>query len=175
MCHAMALRSGVGAHGLWSVSRGLARGLRDRGEYKSMTDLADTPRRGDLDGRGNLSLQALEEYVVWFLDVCLHQVDFMASLFEFDALRERLGTFVVRDLRLRPEARQLVDAVYQRGEVARGDASTLTGLKERTARDCVRQLTEAGLLRSVSPKSALLLRFSAASADVLFPRLFLEV
>ncbi len=32
MSHAMALAAGIGAHGLWSVSRGLARGLESRGE-----------------------------------------------------------------------------------------------------------------------------------------------
>jgi len=44
-----------------SVSRGLSRGLESRTEYKRMMDLADTPRQGDLDGRGNLSLRALNE------------------------------------------------------------------------------------------------------------------
>lgn len=46
---------GRGLQGLWSFSRGLARGLTDRGEYKRMMDMADSPRRGDQDGRGNLS------------------------------------------------------------------------------------------------------------------------
>jgi Fic family protein len=41
---------------------------------------ADSPRRGDLDGHGNLSLQALVEFVEWFLRVCLDQVEFMAGL-----------------------------------------------------------------------------------------------
>ena len=31
--------------------------------------MADAPRRGDLDGRGNLSLQALEAFTLWFLDL----------------------------------------------------------------------------------------------------------
>jgi hypothetical protein len=43
--------AGIGAHGLWSVSRGLARGLADgpegRMEYKRMMDFADTPRQDD--------------------------------------------------------------------------------------------------------------------------------
>jgi Fic family protein len=33
MSHAMAHTAGIGAHGLWSVSRGLARGLESRTEY----------------------------------------------------------------------------------------------------------------------------------------------
>ena len=59
MSHAMALKAGIGAHGLWSVSRGLARGLDSGREYKTWMDRADTPRQGDLDGRGNLSRRAL--------------------------------------------------------------------------------------------------------------------
>lgn len=43
MSHAMALNAGIGGNGLWSISRGLARGLEDRGEYKQMMDHADTP------------------------------------------------------------------------------------------------------------------------------------
>src|SRR5581483_9115744 len=71
MSHAMAQLAGIGAHGLWSISRGLARGLTAPSEYKRMMDLADMPRQGDLDGRGNLSLKALNEFVLWFLKVCL--------------------------------------------------------------------------------------------------------
>ena len=67
MTHAAAHRTGIGAHGLWSVSRGLARGLKSRGEYRSWMDRADTPRQGDLDGRGNLSERALVEFSEWFL------------------------------------------------------------------------------------------------------------
>ena len=69
MSHAIGLSAGIGAHGLWSVSRGLARGLESRGEYKRMMDeykrmmdYADTPRQGDLDGRGNLSQRALHDF-----------------------------------------------------------------------------------------------------------------
>ena len=82
MSHAMALQAGIGAHGLWSVSRGLARGLESRSDYPRMMDYADTPRQGDWDGRGNLSLKALHEFVAWFLKVGIDQVTFMEGLFE---------------------------------------------------------------------------------------------
>lgn len=62
--HAMGLHAGVGAHGLWSISRGLARGLRERAEYEQMMDLADAPRTSDTDGRGNLSAKALADFVL---------------------------------------------------------------------------------------------------------------
>src|SRR6266404_4913890 len=86
MSHAMAAVAGIGARGLWSVSRGLARGLESRTDYKRMMDYADTPRQGDLDGRGNLSQKALQEFVLWFLRVCLDQVTFMSGLCELDRL-----------------------------------------------------------------------------------------
>ena len=80
MSHAMGLQAGIGAHGLWSVSRGLARGLESRAEYKRMLDAADTPRQGDLDGRGNLSLHALTQFTQWFLKEALNK-----SILDFPA------------------------------------------------------------------------------------------
>jgi Fic family protein len=174
MSHAMALQAGVGAHGLWSISRGLARGLKTRAEYKSMMDAADAPRKGDLDGRGNLSLNALQKFVEWFLDVAIDQVEFMTDLFDFDGLRSRLEIHVLRDLRMRSECAVLVDALYQRGELSRGDAATVMGLKPRTARTVIKQLIDSRLVSSPSEKGKLRLQYTAASADALFPRLFLK-
>jgi Fic family protein len=94
MSHAMALFAGIGAHGLWSISRGLARGLDDAGEYKRMMDAADAPRRGDFDGRGNLSQEALIEFVTWFCRVAFDQLRFMQGLFDLGTLGERLQAYV---------------------------------------------------------------------------------
>ena len=41
----MGLSTGIGASGLWSVSRGLTRGLESRHDYKTKMGYADTPRR----------------------------------------------------------------------------------------------------------------------------------
>lgn len=67
----MAWKADIAAHGLWSISRGLARGLASRREYKQMMDLADTPREGDLDGRGDSSLKAFIDFIVWLLRVAI--------------------------------------------------------------------------------------------------------
>lgn len=173
MSHAMALQAGIGAHGLWSISRGLARGLDSPREYKTMMDLADTPRQGDLDGRGNLSLAALQTFVQWFLDVALDQVRFMTELFDFEGLRGRLQRYVRQGLGLREECAELVDVLYQRGELSRGDAAVVMRLKSRTASVAIRQLIDSGLVVSPSEKGRLRLHYSASSADALFPRLFL--
>ncbi len=158
-------------HGLWSVSRGLARGLESRGDYKRMMDYADTPRQGDLDGRGNLSLRALTEYTAWFLRVCLDQIEFMNRLFALDTLVDRLKVYVARH-EMKPEAFHLLEQVLQRGEVPRGEAARITGLGERTARDLLGGLVTAGVLASDTPKGPVSLRFPLTAAEILFPALF---
>lgn len=175
MSHAMAQAAGIGAHGLWSVSRGLARGLQRPSEYKSMMALADTPRQGDLDGRGNLSLKALNAFVLWFLSVCLDQVTFMESLFEINRLGQRLDRHVDRSTTLKPEARYLLQEALLRGELERGDVARITGLPDRTARRVLADTIEAGLLASDTPKGPVSLRFPIDALDVLFPKLFPEM
>jgi len=174
MSHAMGLSAGIGAHGLWSVSRGLARGLESRGEYKRMMDHADMPRQGDLDGRGNLSQRGLSDFVFWFLRVCLDQVMFMSSLFDLDTLARRLRAYVARSEVLKPETARLLEEALIRGEFERGEAPRITGLPERTARRVLNDAIATGLLASETPKGQLSLRFPAETLDALFPRLFPE-
>lgn len=173
MSHAMGLEAGIGAHGSWSVSRGLARGLESRGEYKRMMDYADTPRQGDLDGRGNLSEKALTDYIVWFLKVCLDQVTFMGGLFDLERLGERLKLYTEQE-GFKPEAYRLLNETLLRGEFPRGEAERATGLKERAARDLLASLVEDGILGSDTPKGPVSLRFPMKAVEVLFPRLFPE-
>lgn len=172
MSHAMAHQAGIGAHGLWSVSRGLARGLESRSEYKRMMDLADTPRQGDLDGRGNLSQDALEQFTLWFLQVCIDQVRFMSGMFELNALGERYRRHVARHDSFKPESAHLLLEALVRGQFERGEAPRITGLPERTARRVLNDVMAAGLLGSRTPKAAVSLRFPADVVDELFPRLY---
>ena len=170
--HAMGHLAGIGAHGLWSVSRGLARGLESRKDYKNMMDHADTPRQGDLDGRGNLSERALEDFTVWFLRVCLDQVTFMSELFDLSNLAERFQRFVARNESLKPEAAHILTEALMRGEIERGEAPRITGLPERTARRILNDLTKLGLLSSATPKGPVSLRFPSETLESLFPRLY---
>jgi len=172
MSHAMAGVAGIGANGLWSVSRGLARGLDSRGDYKRMMDHADMPRQGDLDGRGNLSLRALQEFVLWFLRVCLDQVTFMSSLFDLNNLSQRMTSYVQRNSRLKPQAAGLLQEALMRGEFERGEIERITGLSERTARRLLNDVIALGLLDSDTPKGRVSLRFPAHSLEELFPRLY---
>ena len=172
MSHAMAHTAGIGAHGLWSVSRGLARGLESRGEYKRMMDYADTPRQNDLDGRGNLSLRALKEFTQWFLKVSLDQVAFMSGLFEIDALAGRFKKYVAQSDTLKPESSRLLEEALIRGEFDRGEAPRITGLPERSARRVLNDVLAEGLLASTTEKRPVSLRFPTESLESFFPRLY---
>ncbi len=175
MSHAMAQEAHIGAHGLWSISRGLARGLHSRAEYKQMMDAADAQRYNDTDGRGNLSLRALHDFTVWFLRVCLDQVSFMSELFDLNALRGRLRRYVERSPDIKPQAAALLEEALIRGEFERGEVIRLTGLPERTARRILSDLTGKGLLASDTEKGPVSLRFPEAVLEDLFPRLYPQV
>ncbi len=95
----------------------------------------------------------------------------MSFQLELDSLQERLATYVERDLGLSESAAAIARDALIRGEISRGEAARITGLRERAARDVLGRLTECGLLASNSPKGPVSLRISAAAAETLFPRL----
>ena len=173
MSHAMVQKAGIGSYGLWSISRGLARGLEDRGEYMRMMDAADAPRKNDSDGRGNLSLRALEVFTDWFLRVCLDQITFMSDLFELNTLSKRLARYVEQHPKLAPETARLLVETLQRGEVLRGDIPAIVNLPERSARRIVADAIDDGILASATPKGPVFLRFPTQTLETIFPRLFL--
>ncbi|KEJ94693.1 Fic family protein [Pseudosulfitobacter pseudonitzschiae] len=173
MSHAMALNAGIGGNGLWSISRGLARGLEDRGEYKQMMDHADTPRRGDRDGRGNLSQAALQTFCTWFLQVALDQVTFSAKLFDLGGLEKRYRRLVADTIDDK-RAPDLMSAVLRHGTLDRGDAQIVLKTSERTARNTLKLLTSAGFLTSSGPKTPVRLAFPLDYRERLFPNLFAE-
>ncbi len=70
---------------VWSISRGLARSVDT---YKSHLANCDLPRRNDLDGRGNLSEEALVAFTECFLTTCIDHVAFMEGLMQPDILHE---------------------------------------------------------------------------------------
>ena len=173
MSHAMALTANIGGQGLWSVSRGLARGLADRGEYKRMMDLADSPRHGDRDGRGNLSEAALRTFCEWFLKVTLDQITFSARLFDLGGLEKRYRR-LVEDTIDDKRAPELISAVLRHGALERGDARIVLKTSERTARNTLSTLTAAGYLTSASPKTPVRLVFPLDYRERLFPNLFAD-
>jgi hypothetical protein len=154
-----------------NLERSGARAQKSR-RVQTDDDAADSPHTSDTDGRGNLAAKALLEFVTWFIAVGRDQVTFMAGLFDFDRLRERLREYVLLSLQAGEDAALLVDEAFRRGSVPRGEAALITKRPERTARSVLSKLVTAGVLGSETPKGDVHVRFSSDSADFLFPRLF---
>jgi len=158
--------------GVWSVSRGLARNVA---RYKELLATCDLQRRNDLDGRGNLSEEALAEFTAFFLDVCQDQISFMEGLMQPRALRARVLTWAEEERRLGSlpqRAGQLLDAALYRGEIGRGEVAALLGIPERTARRVTSQLLKNGVFVSESTRAPLRIAFPAALASRWLPGLF---
>lgn len=166
--------------GLWSVNRGLA---RRRDEYYSRLANADAPRRGDLDGRGNLTEAGLREWVEFFLDVCEDQVDFMRRALNLDEMKRRMSALVSFRTatdpkgveRMRPEALLPLHYAFTSGPMTRGEFSQMTGLGERTARSLLAYLLDTGLLVSDTKLGPVRLGLPLDALGFLFPALYPEV
>lgn len=164
--------AGIEGIGLWSPARGLARNVD---QYKALLQDADSLRRGDLDGRGNLSLSALQAFSMFYVDTCLDQVTFMTEMFDMKNLSKRIEHFfsvVSTTARLKKESYRLVVEGMRRGEFARGEASSITGLGERVARDTLKELLRLGFLTSGSAKGSIKISFPAAAIGYYFPNMF---
>ena len=184
MSDAWLRRAGVRSHGLWTASRGLARG-RDR--YKTLLAGADAPRWNDYDGKGARTLKGLTAFATFFLEVCLDQIGYMGRLLEVDALADRVkgyvdgraeGFFAAPDgstahgTRLRKELGTLLHDLVHLGAIERGELSRRLGAEPRTARRIIERGMKEGLLVSESSRAPLRLGLPSAVAGVVFPELF---
>jgi Fic family protein len=173
MSHAMLLNT-LDSGGVWSVARGLARNVD---AYKRHLAACDQPRRNDLDGRGNLSEEALAAFTDFFLRTCIDQVTFMEELMQPDRLRARILLWSEEEIRLGklpPKSGNILEAVLYRGELPRGDAAGAVGAGERHARRIVAALIERGVLAADSARAPLRLVFPATFASRWMPGLFPE-
>lgn len=163
--------------GLWSPLRGFA---RTTSQYYAVLADADSPRRGDLDGRGNLSEQALMAWTDHVLDTCLDQTVFMTSMLDFDAMKSRIEACLlfeatVHKSGVRPEAARGLHYLFLSGEeLTRGEFKSMLGLGERSATDALGALVRRGLLKSDSPQGRVRFGLPQHALRFLFPRLWPE-
>jgi Fic family protein len=171
MSHATLLEA-LDTGAVWSVARGLARNVV---AYKGHLAACDQTRRNDLDGRGQLSEEALAEFTRFFLTTCIDQVAFMEGLMQPDSLRTRILLWAEEEIRrdlLPPKSSAILEALLYRGDLPRGDAAGVIGTGDRQARRVVSALTERGVLVSEGMRAPLRLAFPAALASRWMPGLF---
>lgn len=173
MSHAV-LRDALDTGGVWSIARGLARNVD---AYKKHLAACDLTRRNDLDGRGNLSEEALAEFSGFFLEICIDQVKFMEGLVQPDQLRGRILLWAEEEVkadRLPSRSGNLLEAILYRGVLPRGDVADILQTSPRNARRAVAALSDAGVLASESTRAPLYLAFPATLASRWMPGLFPE-
>ncbi|MFY3383892.1 Fic family protein [Paracidovorax sp. MALMAid1276] len=163
--------------GLWSPLRGFARSTE---RYYALLADADSLRRGDLDGRGNLSEQALVAWANYVLEVCQDQVSFMQGMLDFHALKDRIEACLVFEATVeksgvRQESLRGLHYLFLSGEeMARGDFKAMLGISDRAATDALGALVRRGLLRSDSPQGKVRFGLPQHALRFLFPRLWPE-
>lgn len=167
---------GVEGYGLWTLSRGLA---RREAEYKRLLAGADAGRRGDHDGRGNLSEQGLHTFCTFFLKTALDQARFMDDLLHLDAAVKNIelyctlrsqGHLAGRDP-LPREAARILSHVFVYGTLVKGRVHELINTSDRKARDIVKKLLAEGLLESQNQKAPLTIGLPPQAVQFYFPEL----
>lgn len=174
--HAQLIRHGVAGHGLWTLSRGLARWQQ---RYYTSLEAADSGRRSDLDGRGNLSDAALADFCVFFLETMLDQIQFMSGLLGLPALRtrvERYFQFQALHLeRYREELMRVTRTLVDEGEIPRTRVQSITGKAATVSAEIIKLGLEEGYFETPSPKGPLRVAFPAKIHEFYFPQLFLDL
>ena len=176
--HTHTLLSALGyTGGLWSPLRGFARSTE---RYYALLADADSQRRGDLDGRGNLSEQALMAWIDYVLDTCLDQVTFMAGMLDFASMKARIEACLVFEATVvrqgvRQESLRGLHYLFLSGEeMARGDFKAMLGMSDRGATDALGALVKRGLLKSDSPQGKVRFGLPQHALRFLFPQLWPE-
>jgi len=163
--------------GLWSPLRGFARSTE---RYYALLADADSLRRGDLDGRGNLSEQALIAWIDYVLDTCIDQVKFMTNMLDFATLKARIEACLVFEASVvkqgvRHESLRGLHYLFLSGEeMARGDFKSMLGMSDRGATDALGALIKRGLLKSDSPQGKVRFGLPQHALRFMFPQLWPE-
>jgi len=158
--------------GLWSVNRGLARGVQ---HYYDHLAAADAPRQGDLDGRGNLSQQGLLQWVDYFLRACEDQLEYMVRMLALDSMKAKIKAAVQVEAakgRLREEVALPLYHLFAAGPATRGEFIQMTGLGERTGRAALSAVLKCGLAASETSRAPVRFAFPLDALPVLFPALY---
>ena len=163
-------------NGLWSPLRGFA---RSEEKYRGMLKAADEHRRGDLDGRGNLTEAGLIDWISYTLETCIDQVRFMRKLLDVGSMRERIQAALIFDeskkTGVRKEAALALHYLFStHSELGRAAFKQMTGLGERVATDLISSLLKNGYLATDSAYGALRFAVPRSALRFYFPDLWPE-
>jgi len=163
--------------GLWSPLRGFA---RTEARYKGLLQSADEHRRGDLDGRGNLTQAGLVQWIDYTLDICIDQVAFMARQLDVQGMQDRIRAALAFEAAVvrsgvREEALLPLHYLFAtQGELPRAQFKAMTFLGERVATATLSALLARGFLSTDSPYGPLRFGIPRHALRFYFPALWPE-
>ncbi|APO84305.1 Fic family protein [Pseudomonas putida] len=173
--------AGLGGYGLWTISRGFGQKVE---EYYAALNAADHVRKGDLDGRGELSDGGLLKFTEYFIATALEQVRYFTSLLEPRILSQRIGYYFEMRKRgalptttsvelpiLRIEACDVYRDLLYHGPMQRSEIQAKLGMSERSTCNLLSQMADEGLI-NLDGHRPLSLKLSRYSIEFLFPALF---
>lgn len=166
-------------YGLWNISRGLARDVK---EYQTSLSYADMKQQGATDGRGELSLRGLEGYLKYMLETALDQIEFMGHSLCLDQLNDRIRKFVrfsqegifYKKEALPKYSELLFSHILLNGELERKYVPSTIGKSISTATKLVSALTQMGYIESEHSKAPLRLKVNSFFASQIIPELIPE-
>ncbi|MDF1659624.1 MAG: Fic family protein [Verrucomicrobiales bacterium] len=174
--HALFHHHNLHGHGLWTLSRGLA---RNRQRYFNHLQAADHKRENDFDGRGNLSARQLSAFCLFFLETVLDQVNFMNGLLNLKDLHTRIEKYFRYEAlhlgRHQEAIGTIVTTLAYEGEIPRERVKTLTGKGATTVASIIKQGLSEGYFTSPSPKGVLQFAIPENTWSSYFPQLFIDL
>jgi len=173
--------AGLGGYGLWTISRGFG---RDVEAYCGALAAADHVRKGDLDGRGELSDSGLLKFTEYFIATALEQVRYFNSLLEPQILGQRIDNYFETRKQgalpsttgmelpvLRIEARDVYRGLLNYGPMERSEIQAMLRMSEGFVHNLLNHMVDEGLIYQEGCKPVSL-RLSRHSIELLFPGLF---
>jgi len=163
--------------GLWSPMRGLA---RDQKNYYAQLINADRDRQGDYDGRGVLTEKGLVEFIQFFMNICLDQIQFMNGMLDMATFEERLAQMLAAEATkektkaLKVEAAVPLAYLGTAKSLERTKFKAMMGLSARTSDRVLADLFKLGVITSKTPKGPVELALPLSLFRYLFPRLWPE-
>jgi Fic family protein len=163
-------------NGLWSPLRGFARTSE---RYKALLQAADEHRRGDLDGRGNLTQAGLVDWVHYVLDTCMDQVSFMSARLNVGNMKDRIYTALLQEelKKTGVKTASLLPLHYlfaTQTALSRAEFKAMTGMGDRVGSGQISALLKRGFLSTDSAYGALQFAIPMHALSAYFPALWPE-
>lgn len=163
--------AGINQGNLWSLPRGLS---RNKKQYMFELWATDSP---DGEQTHYFNEDLLVDFCEFFFTICLDQIGFMENLLRLDQIEARIDWYVESRQKqnkksIRAEAAKLLRAVFMRGSIARGKASEILNMSQRSARRTVSALIDEDLLQSKNHRAPLTIGLPLPVLPFYFPDLY---